>query len=249
MDRRAAVLLCLPAVKPSVDPRDRPAYTLAEAAAYARVRVPTAREWVLGRPARASIGRRGASAVIKPAQTVPCLLSFSNLVELFVLADLRRDHQVSLQRVRSALRYVKDTLGIERPLIRAEFKTDGVDLFVEHMLEHERDAALVNASAHGQLGLREALEARLERVEWDTHRIARRLFPFVRPEHAGQPRTIMIDPRMGFGRPVIADTGIRTNIIAERFRAGESPLDLARDYNVEPSAIEDALRCEIPAAA
>lgn len=237
-------------MKPTVDPRDRPAYTLAEAAAYARVRVPTAREWVLGRPARASIGRQGAAAVIKPAATDPCLLSFSNLVELFVLADLRRDHGVSLQRVRNALRYVKGTLGIEeRPLIHAKFKTDGIDLFVEHLVGREGNTALVNASAHGQLGLREALEARLERVEWDAHKIARRLFPFVRPEAAGQPRTIMIDPRMGFGRPVIADTGIRTNIIAERFRAGESPGELARDYNVDPSAIEDALRCEIPTAA
>ncbi len=238
-------------MKPTVDPRDRPAYTLAEASAYARVRVPTAREWVLGRRARASINRHGAAAVIKPAATGPCLLSFSNLVELFVLADLRRDHGVSLQRVRAALRYVKETLGVDRPLIHAKFKTDGVDLFVEHIVEHEQEqgAALVNASAHGQLGLREALEARLERVEWDAHKIAKRLFPFVRPEATGQPRTIMIDPRMGFGRPVIVDTGIRTNIIAERFRAGESPAELARDYNVDPSAIEDALRCEIPVAA
>lgn len=237
-------------MKPAPDPRDRPAYTLAEAAGYARVRLPTAREWVLGRPPRASIRRHAAPAVIKPAATDPiCLLSFSNLVELFVLADLRRDHGVPLQRVRAALRYVRETLGIDRPLIRAEFKTDGVDLFLEHIVEHQDGAALVNASAQGQLGMRAALEARLERVEWDAHKIAKRLFPFVRPQAVGQPRTIMIDPRMGFGRPVIADTGIRTNIIVERFRAGESAPELARDYNVHLGAIEDALRCEIPAAA
>jgi uncharacterized protein (DUF433 family) len=244
------MLSSLVSVKAVIDPRDRPAYTLAEAAGYVRVRVPTAREWIRGRSARAAIGRRGAAAIIKPAATHPrCLLSFSNLVELFVLADLRKHHGLPLQRVRAALRYVEGQLGIERPLVRAEFKTDGVDLFVDHLAEDRATAALINASSDGQLGLREALEARLERVEWDAHKIARRLFPFVRSETGAQPRTIMIDPGMGFGRPVIATTGIRTSVVAERFRAGESAPDLARDYNVGVDQIEDAVRCEIPTAA
>jgi uncharacterized protein (DUF433 family) len=231
------------------DPRELPAYTLLEAAAYARVRPTTAKEWVRGRSERAAIGRRSAAAIIVPASGDPLRLSFINLVELFVLADLRRVHRLPLQRVRTALRYVERELGIERPLVHAEFRTNGVDLFVDHLVDDRGVAKLINASGSGQLAIREALQTRLARVEWDRQKIAARLFPFVRGESVPQPRTIVIDPRTGFGRPVIANTGIRTSVVASRFRAGESAPDLARDYNVELGQIEDAVRCEIPSAA
>ncbi|MBC8067593.1 MAG: DUF433 domain-containing protein [Deltaproteobacteria bacterium] len=236
-------------MKSPVDPRDKPAYTLPEAAAYARVRPTTAKEWLVGRSARDSIRRRSAPAIISPASNDPLRLSFINLVELFVLADLRRVHGLSLQRVRTGLRYVERELGIERPLVHAKFRTNGVDLFVDHLVDDAGTAKLIEASGSGQVAIREALQARLARVDWDRHKIAARLFPFVRGELVPQPRTIVIDPRTGFGRPVIATTGIRTSVVAGRFRAGESAPDLARDYNLEVGQIEDAVRCEIASAA
>jgi uncharacterized protein (DUF433 family) len=177
------------------------------------------------------------------------LLSFINLVELFVLADLRKIHGVPLQRVRAALGYVERTLGIARPLAHARFKTDGLDLFVEHLAPDLAGSALVNASAGGQVTVREALEARLARVEWDRRGMAVRLFPLVRSDAAVQPKSIVLDPRRGFGRPVIAKTGIRASIVAERYRAGESARELAHDYGVDVEQIEDAVRCEIATAA
>jgi uncharacterized protein (DUF433 family) len=236
-------------VKPAVDPRERPAYTLREAAGYARVPLATATGWVRGRRERSTTRRRAARPVIVPATKQPTLLSFINLVELFVLADLRKTHGVPLQRVRPALAYVERILGIERPLAHARFKTDGLDLFVEQLVPEPSGAALVNASAGGQVTVREALEARLARVEWDRRGVAVRLFPLVRSDAAVQPRSIVLDPLRGFGRPVIAQTGIRASIVAERYRAGESARDLAADYGVEVEQIEDAVRCEIPTAA
>jgi uncharacterized protein (DUF433 family) len=236
-------------VKASTDPRERPAYTLREAAGYARVPLATANGWVRGRRERSTIRRRASRPVIVPASKQPCLLSFINLVELFVLADLRKTHGVPLQRVRPALGYVERTLGVARPLAHVRFKTDGLDLFVEHLVDAPTEAALVNASAGGQVTVREALAARLARVEWDREGLAVRLFPLVRSDSTVQPRSIVLDPLRGFGRPVIAKTGIRASIVAERYRAGESARDLASDYGVEVEQIEDAVRCEISAAA
>jgi len=54
----------------------------------------------------------------------------------------------------------------------------------------------------------------------------------------------VIDPRVAFGRPVIAGSGIPTAEVAERFNAGESINDLARDYERAPADIEEAIRCE-----
>ena len=42
---------------------------------------------------------------------------------------------------------------------------------------------------------------------------------------------------------VIADTGIPTNIIAERFFAGDSYEQIAHDYECEIDKIEEAIRC------
>ena len=60
---------------------------------------------------------------------------------------------------------------------------------------------------------------------------------------------IVIDPRLSAGRPVIAGTGLTTQVIAERYKAGESIFDLAQDYGHESAELEEAIRYELQAAA
>ena len=60
---------------------------------------------------------------------------------------------------------------------------------------------------------------------------------------------VVIDPRLSAGRPVIAGTGLTTQIVAERYKAGESIGELARDYERGNEEIEEAIRCELQAAA
>jgi len=50
---------------------------------------------------------------------------------------------------------------------------------------------------------------------------------------------------IAFGRPVLADTGISTAVIAGRFMADDSITDLAQEYAVEIGALEDAIRWEM----
>jgi uncharacterized protein (DUF433 family) len=210
------------------DPRSVPAYTVAEAAALVRVPVSTLKTWIRGE----GTSRKGL--LVLPSSR-PRLLAFSHLVEAFVLAAMRRGHGVALQRVRKAMRYVERELHVERPLIHAKFKTDGVDLFVEQW------GKLVNASKDGQVSMRGALESSLKRVDWDSNGLALRLFPLVRATDP-QPKSIVIDPERGFGRPTLAGTGIRVDVVVERYRAGESPAELAADYRVAVELIDDAVR-------
>ena len=60
---------------------------------------------------------------------------------------------------------------------------------------------------------------------------------------------VVIDPRIAFGQPVIAGTGIRTSIIAERFEAGESIEELVAEYGRTAREIEEAIRSEFPRTA
>ena len=60
---------------------------------------------------------------------------------------------------------------------------------------------------------------------------------------------IVISPTVGFGKPVIAGTGISTAVVVSRFNARESIGDLATEYGVTPKQIEEAIRWEQRTAA
>jgi uncharacterized protein (DUF433 family) len=38
----------------------------------------------------------------------------------------------------------------------------------------------------------------------------------------------------GFGLPVVSGSGVRTEIVAERFRAGDAKEEVAYDFGLEP---------------
>ena len=69
--------------------------------------------------------------------------------------------------------------------------------------------------------------------------------PFrLHPLHAGWPtadKPIAIDPRISFGRPTVAGSGVSTEALARRMDAGESVEDLAWDYGLEIAQIKYAI--------
>ena len=60
---------------------------------------------------------------------------------------------------------------------------------------------------------------------------------------------VVIDPRVLYGRPVIAGIRVPTAVVYERWKAGESVETLAVDYSRSRDEIEEALRCEHARAA
>jgi uncharacterized protein (DUF433 family) len=58
------------------------------------------------------------------------------------------------------------------------------------------------------------------------------------------PKLVAIDPRVSFGRPVIAGTSIPTAAPHERWKAGDTISALAEDYDRPIAEIEEALRYE-----
>jgi len=162
-----------------------------------------------------------------------------NLVEAHVLDAIRREHEIPLGKVRRALDYLKQQFPSKHPLADQRFETDGLNLFVE------KYGRLINISAAGQLAIRRLLEAHLHRIERDREGFAIRLFPFTRKRVPEEPRLVVIDPFVSFGRPVLVGTGIPTAVIAERYKAGESIDLLAKDYDRQRLEIEEAIRCEL----
>ena len=137
---------------------------------------------------------------------------------------------------RSLAQETHERLGVTRPLVHEELRTDGVHLLVERL------GKLLSVSQGGQATLEGVLEGHLARIERDERGLAQRLFPFVRdPSRLDDPMNIMIDPRFAFGRPALREIGITTRAILERWTAGESPEDLARDYDRTVAEIDEAV--------
>lgn len=211
------------------DPREVPNYSISEVASYLSIPRSTVRAWVKG---------MGDSfkPVIKLADPKGNRLSFFNLVEVHVLAAIR-ERGPRLPDIRKAIRFVERTIGKNHPLAAQSFYTDGVSLFVEHLGD------LVNAK-DGQLVLRKVVEEYLTRIDYGPDGLALRLYPFTRRGVADGPRSVVLNPLVSFGRPVLADTGVPTEEIADRFHAGETLDELAQDFGVSREAVEEAVRCE-----
>lgn len=157
---------------------------------------------------------------------------------------MRRHHGVKFSAVRSALDYVRRKRPLVRhPLAETDLATDGLDSFVEEF------GRLIAASQSGQQRIRDNLTTYLRRVDRDPTGLALRLRPFTRPLDAEQPKRIEINARVAFGRPVLAGSGIRTQVIVQRFKAGETFETLADDYARDVADIEEAIRWELPEAA
>jgi len=225
------------------DPRDIPSYSIKDAAKYLRIPAGTISSWVKGRNYPTATGYNFFKPVIVTKDCKPKLISFTNLVEIHILRAIRQHHKIQLDNVRKALDYIDEQFQVPHPLAREEFRTDGVDLFIE------RYGSLINASKAGQTDMKEAFNAHLQRIELDDTGLAIKLYPFTRSHEENNPRIVVIDPRIAFGRLVIADTGIPTSILAQRLKAGDSIEDLADDYDCDSMLIQEAIRCELPAAA
>ena len=193
------------------------------------------------------MGRGDYAPLITVPERSPTLLSFLNLAELHVLAAIRRKHKVKMRSVREAIGYLakhaRKPLDKRHPLASRGLETDGLDLFIEQY------GQLVNISRAGQTAMREVISAALRRIDRDPRGIPVKLYPFTRAALDHAPSMVVIDPSLSAGRPVIAGTGLATEVIAERYKAGESVRDLARDYKRKDAEIEEAIRCELSVAA
>ncbi len=210
---------------------DVPAYTPTAVARYLRLPVSTVRWWTLGNGSHLP--------VIRIAAPHEHLLSFRNLTEVHVLSAVMcqdRD-RVPLSIVRAVLSLLSEQFGSVHPLVDKRMDDEGKELFAA------RFGAITQASRHGQAALAAILGTYLERIERDERGAPSRLLIFTRGRPEG-PEHVMIDPAVQSGQPCITDTSIATAIVADRFRGGQTVMDLARHYSRTRDEIEEAIRYE-----
>lgn len=215
-----------------IDVRYLPSYNVREAALYLRLPESTLRAWV-GK-------QNNFEPLIVPAQEKPLALSFINLVEAYVLASIRRECRLSINKIRKGLDFISQMCPSVTPLAEKGFETDGLFLFL-------RKSGLVCgiSKGSGQTALENIVKEYMQRIERDLHGLPVKLYPFSGTGKPDEPKSILIDPKISFGRPILSDISIPVEVIVERYRAGESIAELAGDYECNQEKIEEAIRCQL----
>lgn len=128
--------------------------------------------------------------------------SFGDLISLFVVRELLKKG-VRPRVIREAEDYLRKKWRTDRPFASDDIKTDGCGVFVDDELV--AGGQIESADRHGQQVLREAVRERLTSVRYDDGWAA-----------SWQPQSsVVVDPSIQFGEPVIAGTRIPTEAVAD----------------------------------
>ena len=211
----------------------RPLYNFAEADRIAGVTSNTSRRWLKGYSFWYEDERHDMPPVT-PTTEAKDAVSFVDLMEVATIGKLIK-RGFSLKRIRRINAAAHLYLKTPRPLVTETFKVTGRDIFVD-----DGFGILVNVGHEaGMQAWDEVLNPFLDTVEYEGA-IVRRWWPL------GKDVAVLVDPDYGFGLPVVDGVGVRTEIIAERHRAGDSTDEIAYDFDVTPKQIKDALQWEMP---
>jgi uncharacterized protein (DUF433 family) len=212
----------------------RPLYSFAEADRLAGVTRGTSSRWLKGYRYWYTPEERRMLPPITPDPSPREAVSFIDLVEVVAIGKLR-EKGFSLRRVRQINEYCQLALGETRPLVTERFKTDGRDVFVVAETGYLLDVL----HGAGTQAWDEVLDPFLDTLDYEND-LVRRWWPL------GKAELIVVDPDYGFGLPVVRGSGVRTEIIAERHKAGDEDEEIAYDFGVDPEEVEAALRYEMP---
>lgn len=169
---------------------------------------------------------------IEPEKRGQPSMPFVAVIEAYVLRSLR-GLGLTKRDVRDVTATVRKEFDTPYALASKRIATDGVDIFVHYA---DDDLARIG---DGQRPIREVISDYLNYITWDTFddypaRLRLRQYPDVAP--------VIIDPRFGWGAPVIEATKVPVDAVVALWLAGESLADVAYEYDMTPDQAEAICR-------
>lgn len=145
-----------------------------------------------------------------------------------------------MNKIRKGLDFISQMYLSDTLLAEKGFETDGLSLFL-------KESGLVYdiSIGSGRIVLENIVKEYMQRIERDLHGLPIKLYPFSGTGKPNEPKSILIDPKISFGRPILSDISIPVEIIVERYKAGESMRELAGDYECNQKKIEEAIRYQL----
>lgn len=213
---------------------ERAIYGMSQVDRILGLRPGTARRWIDGYER----GGRSYPPVVRLEQTGADVVTWGEFVETRLLAGYR-GRNVSMHRMRPAVVRLRELLGVRYPLAAVRPLIHQRDLVYRVQQEVGLGAALslFEVAKNGQLLPAAALEWFEQSSEVNDEGEVVRVRPL------GPGTEVVIDPLRQFGEPVVRN--VRTELIAEQFRAGDPVAAIAETYELTEAQVEAALRYEM----
>lgn len=155
---------------------------------------------------------------------------FVGLIEAHVLRSLR-DLDFTMDEICRVAAIVRKEFDDPYSLAKKRIASDGASLFAELA-----DKSLVNQ--HHQGPFREVIADHLQFIHWDDEGKPSQLRLSQYPASA----EVIIDPRFGWGRPVMAASKIPVSAVVDLWHSGE-PMDVvASEFDLSRDVVEDICR-------
>jgi len=171
-------------------------------------------------------------------------IPFVGLVEGAVLRAFR-EAGVPLQRIRPALRRLETDMGLAHALASKGLYTDGAEVLYDYATETgDEDLRGLVVVRNQQRVFGEIVAQYLKRISYAQDGWANRLWL-----PGFEAARVIVDPKRAFGRPILETSRVRVEDIVDRWRAGDSIQELAKDYGLTGAEVEDVIRASWQAAA
>lgn len=208
-------------------------YSVPEAARLARTSGWNVRHWLYGQDYPGHSMQPVFGTERDPGER----LSFVDLTEIIVVSTFRRKsgRGIPLDRFRRARSFAQQMFGIEHLFATYKFKIDGGNI----MYAFERAEPGVGQLAldrGGQLALPYDVQDVLETFDYTGGAYATAWYP------RGKDVPIVLNPLLGAGRPVIAGSNVRLEVLKSRWKAGWKIQELAEDFEIDRETVEAALQ-------
>ncbi len=212
---------------------DRAIYSYADVDRLVGLHAGTARRWLEG------YNRSGRfyDPVLRTAPTGRDVVTWGEMVEARLLAEFR-SKDVPVQRLRPAIMRLREEFGRyplahARPFVDAE----GRELVRAVQDEVGVDRALQFVVVrNGQTLLAPAMQRFTATAHFDADVVT-----LLRP--SARTPEVRMDPTRAFGQPAVRN--VRTDALAEAYRAGSSREELADLYELSPQQVDEAIRFEL----
>jgi uncharacterized protein (DUF433 family) len=208
-------------------------YSVPEAARLTGVRGARIRRWLEGY----RYGYRGEKRARPPVwkRDIPdggmVALSFLDLMEARIVNEFL-NRGVSLGTIRAVCQKAEEELGMRHPFVTRQFKSSGRQVF------RTVGEDMVYEFLRNQRHFEEVINPFLEGVDFSGEGYPERWWPL------GDSRTVVLDPKRSFGKPIVADYGVLTTTLADAVKAEGSEERVALWYEVPLAAVRDAVEFE-----
>ena len=204
-------------------------YTYYEAAKLLGVDKTQVRRWADGYTYSLRGEQKHKEPVLQRQRTPEGLLTFYDLIELFIVRELIRAG-VRMEVIRASAALLSRELDTPYPFACEKIYTDGVQIL------HDAGDQYENVATKQQVF--QFIEDFFKNMEFDRNYLPMRWFPL------GPERLIVMDPKRSFGTPIDFRSGMRTDVLYSTYKAEEDIDAVADWYEVTREAVEAAVEFE-----